>query len=215
MSQLIIGSLSTSFSLNVVSFASPMYEETSSAQTRNLAVHFPIKMAQPSLTLDVVFSSELEFENFQRFIRNHQQQAVASTQLLTLIWPERGINNWTGVCKQFQGGGMRFNPMPRARIEIDLVDSMVSSRTEIASVAMNWKAIYGGIGLPDGALDEASLTPYQALTQFGEVISDGQFFGVSQVVNASAPTETQGNPTGLPISTPGLSSNGITVGSGL
>lgn len=214
MSQLIIGSISTTFALNVVSFSSPMYEETSSAQTKTMAVHFPIKMAQPSLQLDVVFSSELEYENFQRFIRNHQQQAVANTQLLTLIWPERSINNWTGVCKSFVGGGMRFNPMPHARLEIDLVGSMVSSRTEIASVAMNWRAIYGGIGLPDGVLDEASLTPYQALTQYGEVLADGQFAGISRVANFSS-AETQGNPTGLPTATPGLGTNGITVGSGL
>lgn len=210
MSQLTVGSVTQTFSLNVVNFQSPLYETIQSAQTKTQEVHFPIKMSQPGLSLDLQFSSELEYENFQRFVRNHQQQAIANGQLLTFSWPERGINNWTGVVKHFEAGGKRFNPMPTGRVEVTLVDSMVSSRTEIASVAMNWRAIYGGIGLPDGALDENSLTPYQALTQYGEVLSNGMFAGIA----TTSPAQTSANSQGLPQANP-PAGNGITVGSGL
>jgi hypothetical protein len=115
MSQLTIGSVNQTYALNVVNFQSPLYESMQSAQTKTMAVHFPIKMSQPSLQLELQFSSELEYENFQRFVRNHQQQAIANGQLITLVWPQRGINNWTGVIKHFEAGGRRFNPQPSGR----------------------------------------------------------------------------------------------------
>lgn len=150
---LIITGQSTSYAMNVIAFSSPIYGQINTAQTKSLAVHFPIKMSQPVLQFDVQFSSEQTYQAFQAFVRNHQQQlSTNATALLTFTWPVRAILNFTGFISQFQAGGKRFNPAPRARFVVNLVDSYITARTNMASLAANWRSIYGGIGLPNGVL---------------------------------------------------------------
>lgn len=147
MSKLSLANNQATWSLNVIQFSSPIFGALSSAQTKTMAMHFPIRANQPEIQFDVIFPSENEYEQFQRFVRAHQQDALTNLNLLTLNWPERNINNWTGVIKIFQSGGKRFNFAPRASFAVDLVDSMVSSRIGLVADELNWRAIYGeGMG---------------------------------------------------------------------
>mgnify|MGYP003420295537 FL=1 len=142
------------YKLNVLSFSSPVFGTMSSVQTRYMEMHFPIKSIQPEIKLDVQFASEEEYENFQRFVRGHQQRALFNPNVGNVIWlnwPERGIDNWTGVIKAFRAGGERRVFAPRASFIVDLIDSMVSSRTDVASLASSWRAIYGE-GMGPGAV---------------------------------------------------------------
>ena len=140
--------------LNVVAFSSPITGMIESAQTRSLIHHFPIKALQPELEVEVMFRNENEYESFQLWVRNVQldsQQNQASPGV-TLWWPQRSIYNWTGVIKAFRAGGTRFNFMPRAKFIIDLVDSMVSSKTNLASWASGIPEIWG-VNTPGGVMD--------------------------------------------------------------
>lgn len=147
MSRLSISTLGREYKMNVTAFSSQVYSSINSAQTRTSSVHFPMKISQPDIQFDVVFPSQKDYEDFQRFVRSHQQQALHTSRLLTLNWPERNIFGWTGVIKQFRAGGERFTYAPRARFVVDLVNSMVSSRTELASMAAPWQTVYGALGL--------------------------------------------------------------------
>lgn len=141
--------------LNVTSFSSPMYGTIGSAQTKMTWQHFPIKVAQPQLQLQVIFRSIDEFILFQTFVRAHQLNALVSADLLTLNWPQRNINQWTGVVRGFRAGMDRFTYAPMASFEIDLVDSMASQRTELATMVDSdmyyWTSVVG-VGSPDGML---------------------------------------------------------------
>ena len=154
MSHLYLSMGTRGWKLNVTSFSSPIFGSMSSAQTREMEMHFPIKAIQPELKLDVIFSSEEDYENFQRFVRGHHQRVLFNpnpTNVVWLNWPERGIDSWTGVIKAFKAGGERFVFAPRASFIVDLIDSMVSSRTDISSTGTSWKAIYGE-GMGPGAV---------------------------------------------------------------
>lgn len=157
MSKLTIATNEASWSLNVMSFSAPVHAEMSTAQVKTMAMHFPIRVSQPDMQFSVMFASEVDYENFQRFVRRHQLQAQNSARLLTLNWPQRNITNWTGVIRKFKAGGARRNYAPRATFVVDLVDSMVSQRTELAQLGnTNWQAIYGvGMG-PDSVLGAPS-----------------------------------------------------------
>lgn len=123
-------------------------------QTRKTQRHFPIKANQHVADFLVQFRSEGEYEDFQQFVRDNQVDALRDgrTPGVQLWWPERNINNWTGVIKgPFRAGGMRFNPSPRAEFTVDLIDSMVSTRTFASSFAATWQTI-AGLGSPDGML---------------------------------------------------------------
>jgi hypothetical protein len=200
-------------SLNVTGFTSPVYEQMSSSQVKAMAIHYPIKTTQPSLQFDVQFATEAEFESFQVFVRNHQQTAVGGGNLVTLNWPQRNILHWTGVIRSFKAGGMRFNVRPMARFVVDLVDSLVSSRTELASIASNWVSIYGLIGMPNGVLNEPGLTTVQAQEYGMTVASDGSLGSALQGLT-SAPVSiplTVGSMSGFAGSL--LSAAGILTGS--
>ena len=126
------------FRMNVLQFTSPIFGTLSAVQTRTMLQHFPIKANQPNIEFVVVFPSEYEYERFQKFVKATQNYALTIGQeSITLSWPERGINNWTGVIKEFRAGGARRNYTPRARFTVDLVTSMVSE-----------KAFYGSTGTP-------------------------------------------------------------------
>ncbi len=144
--------------LNVTSFSSPITGMIDSAQTRTLVHHFPIKALQPELEVEVVFRNENNYEDFQLWVRNVQIDAQnnAISPILTLWWPQRSIYNWTGIIKAFRAGGVRSNFMPRAKFTIDLVDSMVSSRTNLASLSSNIEEIWGK-NTAGGVLDGSGL----------------------------------------------------------
>lgn len=146
MSRMTISALGREYKMNVTAFSSQVYGSINSAQTRRSQVHFPMKISQPDIQFDVIFPSQKDYEDFQKFVRNHQQQTLNTTRLLTLNWPERNIFGWTGMIKQFRAGGERFTYAPRARFVVDLVNSMVSARTDLASSAAPWGTIYGGFG---------------------------------------------------------------------
>lgn len=201
MSQLTISSLTRGFKMNVLAFSSPTYAMINSAQTRTKEIHFPIKISQPALQFDVIFRSHEEYEDFQRFVRNHHKRALTDTSLLTLSWPERGITNWTGMIKSFKGGGERFSYAPRARIEMELVNSMVSSRTLLASLGSGWQSVVAGLGvdsllrLPD--LAEAMLVQGQwGQNLFANGQSTGDTVPTNETPIAPAPPGAGGIVTG-------------------
>lgn len=166
--------------MNVVAFSSPIYGQINTSQTKSLAVHFPIKLAMPDMSMDVQFSSQDTFQAFQAFVRNHQQQlSTNSTALLTFNWPQRSIVNWTGFIPKMTAGGARANYAPRARIGVSWVSSLVTARTDLASVAANWRTIYGGIGMPNGMLALPTAAQMeQNIVQFGQNPLNGQFISV-------------------------------------
>ena len=144
--------------LKVVAFSSPLVGQLYSAQTRTMVQYFPIKALQPELELEVVFRNEPEYEDFQRYVRNIQvdAQSFDASPGVTLYWPQRSIYNWTGVIKAFRAGGQRNNFMPRAKFTIDLVDSMLSSKTTAASWATSFEEIFG-INTPGGILGSSGI----------------------------------------------------------
>lgn len=163
MSRLRLATTQGKWELNVLTFSSPIHGTISTAQTKMMAHHYPIKCTQPEIQFSVVFPNEQTYESFQRFVRAHQQDALKTTRLVWLDWPERNINNWTGVIRQFKAGGMRFNPAPHATFVVDLVDSMVSARTDAASLGpLLWRLIYGaGMG-PDSVLGAPTLAEQES-----------------------------------------------------
>jgi len=154
MSQLILNGGTQRWALNCVGFSSALFGQIASTQTRKMAMWFPIKMGQPEVKFDVIFPSESTYENFQNFVRSQQLVAVNNTQLITLNWPERNIINWSGVITKIEAGGQRFNIAPSTSVSVLLVDSMMSSRTSMASMALNganWQTV-AGFGSASGVL---------------------------------------------------------------
>lgn len=202
MSQLFLANNQANWRLNVVAFSSPISSMMQTVQTKKMAHHFPIRYVQSQIQFTVQFPSEQEFEQFQRFVRSHQQQALLNTKLLWMNWPERDIDNFTGVIKSFRAGGMRYNFAPRASFVVDLVDSLAAHRTELASLPqLLWRTIYGaGMG-PD-----AVLGPPSALENSMYYSPQGPVFGQQTLSGANeAPTF---NPA-----QPGLGPAGIASGS--
>jgi hypothetical protein len=178
MSKLIltrVGS-TTQWKLNVLSFTSPMYGTITSAQTRTVAQHFPIKATQPDLTVSVIFPSQTEFQNFQQFVRTTQLDARDNANLITLNWPQRDINNWTGIIKSCRVGGMRANYAPRASYTFGLVDSLMSTRSTVSWIpGLLWQSIFG-TGMPDGVVDVPSIV--SATNDLAGFDPFGNFVGV-------------------------------------
>jgi hypothetical protein len=134
------------FNLNVLAFSSPMSSVINGVQTKQNKRWYPVKAGQPDLQLDVQFVSEKDYETFQDFVRSSQKWALnvaSSAPMVYLNWPERNINNWSGIIKEFQSGGQRANPAPRARFSVELVDSFVSEYTDQGSIGAIYRASYG------------------------------------------------------------------------
>jgi len=158
--------------LNCLQFSAPIVSSISSVQTRESQRHYPVKVNQHTADFLVQFSNEKDYEDFQQFVRDNQVDALQNgrTPGVQLWWPERNINNWTGVIKgPFKVGGMRFNPSPRAEFTVDLIDSMVSTKTFVSSMAATFQTIWGW-GSPDGFL---------SLPNLAQDIFDTQMFGTT------------------------------------
>lgn len=158
MTQMTITGQSTIWTLNVISYQSPIYGQINSAQTKTMAVHFPIKMAQPDLQVTVQFKTQGEFQGFQQFVRNNQQQiSMNPAALLTFNFPARAMYNWSGFIPELQAGGARANYAPVARFNVVLVNSYVTQQTDLASTANAWQSIFGGLGGSGGVLTAGNL----------------------------------------------------------
>lgn len=155
MSKLIVRSrgIGREFELNCLQFSAPIVASISSVQTRSMMRHFPVKVNQSEADFLVQFSNEKDFEDFQDFVRKTQKDALINDRFpgVTLWWPERKINNWTGVIKNFKAGGMRRNFSPRANFTVSLIESSVALRSFLSSISTPWQTLYG-LGTRDGFL---------------------------------------------------------------
>jgi hypothetical protein len=146
MSQLLIRtSYAGEFALNVIDFHSELYGTMMSGQTRNYMVYFPVKCQQPDIEFEVQFASRNDYIGFQEFVRTTQKAALVNSLEpgVTLYWPQRNILNWTGTIRGIQGGLDRFSYAPKAKFGVDLIDSLVSVRTQIVSTAPIFDTVYG------------------------------------------------------------------------
>jgi hypothetical protein len=133
------GHFGEKFKMNVLQFRSPMNAEITSAQTRLMMHHHPIRCGQPDVQFTVKFISQDEKDIFERFVRRHQIQAQEQREnYLKLWWPERGMDNWTGYISEYQVSVRRFDPAPEVTFGVSLVDSMMSRWSEVASTAANF-----------------------------------------------------------------------------
>ena len=142
----IYSNISEVIELNVVGFSSPVQQQIPSVQAKKMLLHFPYMVTQPTVTFQVVFVSEQDYEAFQAFVRLHHVNSISEDydkSAITLKWPERGINNWTGYIKAFQAGGERFNYAPRGECVVDLVDSFISRKTLQSSLGSPVTKIMG------------------------------------------------------------------------
>jgi hypothetical protein len=148
MSQLrVSGTGQADFYLNVLSFDAPITGELNSAQTQTQIQYFPIKAFQMELICDVIFPSENLWQQWQAWVRqnmiNAQNSNATGNPGVTLNWPQRNINNWTGIIPSAKAGGMRANYTPRTRVEFQLVVSLVSNLDIFSSIGSGWQGLFG------------------------------------------------------------------------
>lgn len=185
MSKLIVkGHNANRFELNVTQFRSPMSASISSAQTRTMMHHFPIRAGQPDIQFTVQFPSIDEKHKFQNFVRDHQRNALndgyssatSSTGKVTLLWPERNIDNWTGYIVSMPIREARFDYAPKVTFGVALMDSMMSERTFNASLGNDFWTVLGqeiSAYIPDPTSVEASFQmPSLPATQVTQQIVD-------------------------------------------
>lgn len=124
------------FRLNVLAFSSPIFGSINGVQLKKQKVWYPIKANQPEIQFDVQFIDEKDYEDFQKLVQKSQQWSLnAPRPMVHLNWPERNINNWSGLITEFQAGGMRANPAPRASFTVYLFDSFISQYSELSTYA--------------------------------------------------------------------------------
>jgi hypothetical protein len=148
MSQLrVSGTNQPDFYLNVLNFDAPITGELNSAQTQSQVQYFPIKAFQMELVCDVIFPSENLWQQWQAWVRqnmiNSQNSNTTGNPGVTLNWPQRNINNWTGVIPSAKAGGMRANYAPRTRVEFQLIVSLVSNLNIFSSFGSAWQGLFG------------------------------------------------------------------------
>lgn len=130
--------------LNVTSFNSPLRGDMRSSQTKRAKHHFPIKSSQQSLQLQAIFTGWEKYRAMQDFVRKHHVRSLSTVESpeVTIYWPERGMDNWTGIIQDFKAGDERFNIAPRASIDILLVDSMLSQKTWTSSFGQGFDKFF-------------------------------------------------------------------------
>lgn len=197
MSQMILkGHNGARFNLNVTQFRSPMSASITSAQTRKMAHHFPIRAGQPDIQFTVQFRSIDDHHKFRDFVRDHQlntQNVDYSTRdgMVTLMWPERDIVNWTGYITTMPGREARFEYAPIVTFGVSLVDSLLSERTLDFSRGNSFWSV-AGPQIPDYILDafgvEAifQLPTLPTVETIQEVLNVGQTVAES-IINATFP----------------------------
>lgn len=154
MSKLIIkGHDANRFELNITQFRSPMSAAINSVQTRTMTHHFPIRAGQPDIQFTAQFKSISDKHDFQNFVRDHQKNALkdkygssaSSTGAVTLLWPERDINNWTGYIVTMPIREARFEYAPRVTFGVALMDSLMSARTFNLSLGNSFWSVVGDV----------------------------------------------------------------------
>jgi len=139
------------FKLSVTQFSSPMSATINTVQTRRMAHHFPIRAGQPDIQFTAHFPSQDEKHKFQNFVRDHQLNALddkytnssTSSGAVTLLWPERNINSWTGYIVNVPVQEVRFDYAPKLTFGVMLVESLMSRRTYDASLGSTFDSIFG------------------------------------------------------------------------
>jgi hypothetical protein len=125
---------SREFKMNVTQFRSPMNASITSAQTAKMMHHFPIRCGQPDINFTVQYKSLEDKHEFESWVREHQQKSrMEKNSELTLWWPERNIDNWTGYITSYTVNEKRFEVAPSATFGVMLVDSMMSEKTTLGS----------------------------------------------------------------------------------
>jgi hypothetical protein len=141
------------FDLNITQFRSPMSASIASVQTRTRQHHFPIRAGQPDIQFTAHFTTLDEKHRFTNFVRDHQQNTQKSRftpgstpyqrGLVTLMWPERNIVDWTGYITNLPVREPRFEYAPKVTFGVMLVDSLMSVSTTSASQGNSWWFIRG------------------------------------------------------------------------
>lgn len=154
MSQLrILTNTFGNFQMNVTAFSSPIFGSIGGAQTKQNMQWYPIKANQPEIQFEVQFLSEMDYEKFWKFVRDSQVLSLTAgggtgnpiNEMVRLNWPERNINNWSGIITEFEAGGRRANPAPQAQFTVFLFDSFVSQYTEMSTFPVNFYNSFGYI----------------------------------------------------------------------
>jgi len=129
-------------------FRSPMTGTISSAQTKMMLQHFPVRASQQNIVFNVITNGWPELRKIQDFVRAHQRRAMATAAHPEIIlwWPERGIQNWSGFIEKMPAGDKRFNIAPKFDLEFFLVDSLLSEKTYGSSLASDFKDMFKDIG---------------------------------------------------------------------
>lgn len=136
------------FALNVLQFRSTMMAAIDSAQTKTALHHFPVRCDQPDIQFTARFRHYDDKHLFQAFVRRHQVsgRTAPNAAVVVLRWPERGIVDWTGHITDFAVAERRYEISPAVTFGVSLVDSMMSRKTDLTSVAMEWTSIWGAQG---------------------------------------------------------------------
>lgn len=152
MSRLIVrGHNGAEFKLSVTQFSSPMSATINTVQTRRMSHHFPIRAGQPDIQFTAHFPSQDEKHRFQNFVRDHQLNALddkytassTSGGAVTLLWPERSINSWTGYIVNVPVQEVRFDYAPKLTFGVMLVNSLMSRQTFDFSLGGSSDTIFG------------------------------------------------------------------------
>lgn len=188
------GSDQDDFFHNCLSIQSPIFGQMNSAQTKSKIQYFPIKAHQPEIQFNVIFTSQDLWEDWQVWVRTNMTKAQGANGQsgnigVTLNWPERSINNWSGIILKQKAGGMRYNYAPRDSFTVELVNSLVSNSTTIASFGTAWQSIIEAgfstdtlLALPDAL--NAGLNSGQVSSTGGTVA--GNTAALSNVSNSIA-----------------------------
>lgn len=146
MSQLImIGQDGSEHKLNVTQFESVMSAQIDSVQTASILQHFPIRCGQPDIQFTVQFRGRAEHIAFQDFVLKHQRTSRVreGDGCVTLWWPQRNIENWTGFITEWRAVHRKGVYAPKVTFGVSLMDSLMSEKTTISSFASNWRSIWG------------------------------------------------------------------------
>lgn len=163
------------FKLNVTQFRSTMSAAITSAQTRTMAQHFPVRAGQPDIQFTVQFRSIDDKHKFQNFVRDHQRYSLTADHskagrdqagMVTLTWPQRGIDGWQGYITSLSVREARFEYAPRITFGVLLIGSMLSIRTYVNSRGGNNYSDIIANQLPDfGTPDDLIPAPVRPHSQ--------------------------------------------------
>lgn len=135
---------SKEFKLNVTQFQSTMSSQINTVQVRKMLHHFPIRCGQPDISFTVHYPSMDDKHEFEAFVRKHQLSARDDNNAeVRLWWPERNISNWTGYIVTYRVAERRFQSAPQATFGVSLVNSLMSTKTTLATRGIDVAKILG------------------------------------------------------------------------